>query len=126
MNFQKPLAELVMSGRKTVTRRATSPNPRSPWFEGGCRLQVGRDYAVCPGRGKDQIGRVRIVAVDLQTLGEVFGLFARVDTREDDRAIAEAYREGFDSPVAFQLAWLKINKTYEPATRVWRVEFERA
>ena len=44
---------------KTVTRRLVSDNPRSPWFEGGCSLKAGRDYAVCPGRGKNAIGRVR-------------------------------------------------------------------
>ncbi|MDP2710815.1 MAG: SEC-C metal-binding domain-containing protein [Solirubrobacteraceae bacterium] len=43
MNFRPRLAELVLAGEKTVTRRATSPNPRSPWYALRCGLVVGRD-----------------------------------------------------------------------------------
>jgi hypothetical protein len=57
MNFRPELAEKVMAGEKTVTRRLVSDNPRSPWYVGGCSLNVGQDYAVCPGRGKDAIRR---------------------------------------------------------------------
>lgn len=123
MNFQPLLAAKVMGGAKTVTRRAVSPKPRSPWFEGGCSLKVDHTYAVCPGRGKTQIGRVRIVSTALQTLGETFGRFGDMKHAKRLDVRVEALREGFDDAVAFQLAWLKINKTYEPETRVWRVEF---
>jgi hypothetical protein len=112
VNFQPALADLVMAGRKTVTRRAVSANPRSPWWEGGCKLTVGRDYAVCPGRAKGQIGRVRIVAIDLQALGAL--------------SDAEARLEGFGGALAFREAWLAINGRYDPEAWVWRVEFERA
>jgi hypothetical protein len=33
---------------------------------------------------------------------------------------------GAANPVAFQLAWLKMNGNYNPDALVWRVEFERA
>ena len=36
MNFRPELAEKVMAGEKTVTRRVASENPRSPWYVGGC------------------------------------------------------------------------------------------
>ena len=81
MNFRPELAAAVMDGTKDVTRRLTSENPRSPWWAGGCSLKVGRDYAVCPGRGKDAIGRVRIVSATLEAAGAVTD--------------AEAVREGF-------------------------------
>jgi hypothetical protein len=32
VNFQRELAEKVMAGEKTVTRRLVSDNPRSPWW----------------------------------------------------------------------------------------------
>lgn len=110
MNFQPELADKVVRGEKTVTRRAMSENPRSPWWETRCSLRPGRDYAVCPGRGKHAIGRVRVVTVLPQLLGWV--------------GDAEAVREGFETPEAFANAWLAINGSY--STPVWRVEFEVA
>jgi hypothetical protein len=59
VNFRPELAEKVMRGEKTVTRRIASTNPRSPWYSDRCGLKTGRDYAVCPGRGKHALGRVR-------------------------------------------------------------------
>jgi len=64
VNFRPELAAKVMAGEKTVTRRLCSDNPRSPWWWEDCSLRVGKDYAVCPGRGKHAIGRVRIVSVE--------------------------------------------------------------
>lgn len=112
MNFRPELAQAVMAGRKTVTRRLTSRNPNSPWWDVACSLKVGRDYAVCPGRGKNAIGRVRIVNVGLRPLG-------RMNVRE-------AAREGFESIAAFEEAWTVINGAYDPNALVWRVEFEVA
>lgn len=111
MNFQPELAAQVMAGEKTVTRRLVSDNPRSPWFEGGCSLQVGRDYAVCPGRGKNAIGRVRIIRATLEPLA-----LLNYDQ--------EARREGFDDVEAFEAAWRSINGAYDPESLVWRIEFE--
>lgn len=110
MNFVPELAAKVMAGEKTVTRRIASTNPRSPWWNQGCKLKAGRDYAVCPGRGKHAIGRVRITNVRLEPLGLV-----RTD---------EARREGFPDALAFGLAWARINGGYHADTVVWRIEFE--
>jgi hypothetical protein len=110
VNFKPELAAKVMSGEKTVTRRLVSRNPRSPWWREQCALAVGRDYAVCPGRGKNAIGRVRIVSVDQRHLGQIDG--------------ADARREGFASRAEFREAWAAINGSYSDGERVWRVEFE--
>jgi hypothetical protein len=109
VNFRPELAAAVMDGRKIVTRRLLNGNPRSPWGP-DCRLRPGRDYAVCPGRGKDAIGRVRIVSVRLEQLN-ILGAY-------------EAEREGFASVWEFEAAWESIHGTYDPALWVWRVEFE--
>lgn len=101
-----------MEGRKTVTRRLASDNPRSPWWVGGCSLVVGRDYAVCPGRGKHAVGRVRVTGVRL------FGEIGRLD---DD----EARREGFRDAAGFEAGFAEINGSYDPHACVWRVEFTR-
>lgn len=112
MNFRPELAAAVMAGTKTVTRRLTSENPRSPWWREGCSLKPDRTYAVCPGRGKHAIGRVRVRRVSLEPL-------ALLNYEE------EAQREGFASLAEFREAWKAINGgTYDPAELVWRVEFE--
>lgn len=112
MNFRPALAAKVLSGQKTVTRRLAGRNPRSPWWEGGCSLVVGRDYAVCPGRGKRAAGRVVVTGARLEPLGRLCD--------------AEARREGFGDAAAFEAAWVEINGGYDPAARVWRVQFRLA
>lgn len=110
MNFKPELAEKVMAGEKTVTRRLVSSNARSPWAYNGCKLKLGRDYAVCPGRGKNAIGRVRITSLLLVQLGHLDG--------------KEAQREGFETPAEFESVFAGINGRYNPKAWVWRVEFE--
>jgi hypothetical protein len=117
VNFQPDLAALVMDGTKTVTRRLCSDNPRSPWWKERCALVAGRDYAVCPGRGKAQVGRVVIVDTRRDRLIGV-GYTAVPFVRD-----VEAEREGFPNAAAFRAAWETINGHYDPMALVWRVEF---
>ncbi len=112
MIFRPELAEKVLRGEKTVTRRLCSDNPRSPWFVDGCSLRVGSDYAVCPGRGKPAVGRVKVTSVLMGNLGWL----------TDDGA----RKEGFVNAEAFEEAWEAINGSYDPYAKVWRVEFEIA
>lgn len=109
MNFQPELAAKVMSGEKTVTRRVLSDNRRSPWWRECCSLEVGRDYAVCPGRGKPAIGRVRVLSARLTLLWNI-----------DDE---DARREGFVDRDEFLNAWFDINGR-SGDEGVWRIEFE--
>lgn len=109
MNFRPGLAQAILDGRKTVTRRVPSANPRSPWYGVMCGVKAGRSYAVCPGRGKTAIGRVAVTAVDLLPLGHL-----------DD---AEARREGFASADEFEAVWVDLNGRYNPIQPVWRIEF---
>ena len=107
MIFRPELAAAVMAGRKTVTRRLLSANPRSPWFQDRCGYSVGQVVAVCPGRGKHRIGEAVVTSVDRMALGLV-----------DDR---EARREGFENRAAFVEAWTAINGSYDPEAVVWRI-----
>lgn len=109
MNFQPELAGKVMAGQKTVTRRRSSTNPRSPWWHERCSLKPDRTYAVCPGRGKPAIGRIRVLRVSSEGLGFP--------------SLEEARREGFGSMAGFRRAWREINGSYDPDELVWRIEF---
>ncbi len=110
MNFQPELARAVLAGRKTVTRRLVSDNPRSPWWRERCGLGAGKPFAVCPGRGKRAVARARVISASRVALGWL-----------DE---AEAGREGFASVAAFELAFAAINGGYDPRAVVWRIEFE--
>ena len=109
MNFRPELAAKVMSGEKTVTRRLVSDNPRSPWYVDRCGLRVDHTYAVCPGRGKAAIGRVRVLSSQRVRLAAV----------SDD----EARREGFADAREFWAAFDAINGSADLGGWVWRIEF---
>jgi hypothetical protein len=110
MIFQPELARLVLEGRKTVTRRLCSENPRSPWWRERCVYVEGKVFAVQPGRGKPSIGRARVVSCRKELLGLL--------THED------AEQEGFADISEFMGAWRAINGRYLTHAMVWRIEFE--
>lgn len=110
MNFRPELAAKVLAGEKTVTRRLVSENPRSPWWRERCSLVAGRDYAVCPGRGKNAIGRVWIESTNRMLLGYLTD--------------SEARAEGFANGIEFERAFEAINGSYDPSVEVWCVTFE--
>ena len=110
MNFRPELAAAVMEGRKTCTRRLVSDNPRSPWWREKCAYRVGQEVAVCPGRGKHQIGKAVVVSVQKKALGWL--------------PPSEARAEGFADQKAFIDAWEAINGVYDPHAVVWRIGLE--
>jgi hypothetical protein len=101
--FGESLIPLVLDGRKTVTRRKLAS---------ASTYQLGRTYAIAPGRGRHHVAHIRIVSQALGLLG-----------RPDD---AEARREGFNSAVGFEAYWTAIHGRYDPELEVVRIEFERA
>ena len=102
MIFSPLLADKVMSGEKTVTRRPVKG-------EAACRYQVGRTYAVQPGRGKKSIGRIAISSVHKEPLGN---------------ATREARAEGFHDFDAFRNYWAGLYGNFNPDQAVWRIAFE--
>lgn len=85
MQFTKENAEKVMAGTKTQTRRVIKKGERRVWISDltvlaadrngneQIKWQVGRIYAVCPGRGKSAIGRVKLLNIrpaELQSISE--------------------------------------------------------
>ena len=111
MIFQEELAQKIMAGKKTATRRRmVAGKPRSPWYRHRCAYKPGQVFTVNPGRGKTNIGKARVISVYPQALGAM--------TEQDAR------REGCKSLKHFREVWKAINKVFNPAELVWVVEFE--
>ena len=89
MIFRPELARAVVRGKKTATRRLVKGD------EDRCRYRVGRDYAVCPGRGREAIGRLRVTDVRSELLG--------VMSQRD------AIREGFRTRADFADYWMRLH-----------------
>lgn len=112
MIFRKDLAEKVMAGHKTVTRRHVDrENPRSPWWIERCAYRDEQEFTINPGRGVLNIGRARVVGSPQRL---VLGVLS----------YSEACLEGFASVAEFEEGFAGINGSYDPKAIVWRVEFE--
>ncbi len=117
MNFRPELAAAVMAGRKTVTRRLVSDNDRSPWWSEKCAYRVGQRVAICPGRGKHNIGHAVVTSVERMTLGYL----SPRETRAEGFVDADGL---FPDVAPFVEAWGSINGSYDPAALVWRIGLE--
>lgn len=125
MMFRPALARAVMLGEKTVTRRACSSNPRSPWYRERCSLKPGQVVAVQPGRGLPRIGNATVHGVARELFNPSLITWA------------EAMREGFrnhysDEGIAisgeyahdnFRATWLALHGDLDPV-EVWRIELD--
>jgi uncharacterized protein YhfF len=112
----------VLAGRKTQTRRLAGDSDRL-WtvdIDAGLsekalkrgnrtKWQTGRSYSVQPGRGQKAIGRIRLLDIRYQHLGNV--------TEEEARA------EGYANLEGFVQAWTEIHGHYDPERAVWALEF---
>jgi hypothetical protein len=110
MIFKRELAEKIVAGEKTATRRSMSDNPRSPWYRGGCKYRVGQVFAVQPGRGETRIADARVTKVVSQAPLYISGEQARA--------------EGFAGSKDFHAAFRAINPGIDLREPVWVIEFE--
>lgn len=114
MIFSPDLAEKVVAGTKTVTRRPrTGSNPSGlpgGWVDEPCRYKAGKTYAVQPGRGKKAFGRICVLSVRPEYMTDL----------DDD----EARLEGFQNTSEFVAKWLAIYGKGSWLDIVWRIEFQ--
>ena len=99
--FKKDLLNLVVSGRKTQTRRLHKNI-----------LREGRIYALKRSWIESTGDYIKITKVTRQKLGDV--------TEE------EAVKEGFSNIDEFRSAWIRINGSWNPEMEVTVYEFELA
>ena len=138
MQFTRENAEMVMAGRKTQTRRPVKAwwtvNDRDwhqlpgygqrgsldavidctvsifPTEKHRIKWQVGKDYAVQPGRGKHAIGRMCITNIRQERAGDI--------------SEADAIAEGFDGVQGFIDIWTALYGKWTPEQAVWVLDFE--
>lgn len=103
MNFKPELCQQVLTGAKTVTRRPVNGRNECPYGE-------GRDYAVCPGRGKRQLGRILVHGVRTELVGAITD--------------ADAILEGFADREAFVAYWHGLYGQWDETAPVFRVQFQ--
>ena len=124
MLFKPEQIEQIKMGNKIETRRVVKPGEKIMYqyagkdhatviefSNGRTKWQVGKTYAICPGRGKSGVGFIRINGLSLD---------------EDVRRIslASARDEGFLSVNSFLSTWIHINDhsaqaCWEPQSQRW-------
>jgi hypothetical protein len=119
MIFQHTLNQ-ILCGDKTQTRRITHKNEiavrgrynqiESVLHNGRVKWCVGNTYAVQPGRGTEQIARIKLHKINSEYI-------TRITTRD-------AIAEGFDSRREFLQAWETIHGHNSFDLRVWVLTFE--
>ncbi|HEY5901534.1 MAG TPA: ASCH domain-containing protein [Anaerolineales bacterium] len=143
MNFKPELIEKILRGEKTQTRRLVGERDfclpglhlaeiKSVVIEDGYRdnrhrikWQVGQTYAICPGRGKQAVGRIQITAIRRERLQEI----------TSDDCWAEGVRLGGSMIISYRILfedlWQSLyagqpGKQWDDNPWVWALTFELA
>ena len=101
-----PAWKLVLENKKTVTRRVKP-------------MAVGKEFAVCPGRGKKAVCRARVVSCMSN-----YDWIKRIPAIQSDKEFRdEAHCEGFG---AWETLWDWLGAHYDiEETILYRIEFEK-
>jgi len=99
MIFEPAHARMVLAGTKTQTRRRVRPG------ETECRYRLGSTYAVQHDRQRPSTGRLVVVAVARQQLGDI--------------TLRDAKAEGFRTRQAFLAFWAGLFPTMTLDDAVW-------
>lgn len=119
MQFKPELAQKILTGEKTQTRRIVKPGERFvDYLPGGkvvftekrTKWAVGQTYAIQPGRGKAAIGRFKLLDIRRERVQDI--------TEQD------AIAEGFGSISEFFGVFESINGKAALDKEVWVLTFE--
>ncbi len=105
MIFQPDTISLVLTARKTQTRRKIEEDGVMGMRP--CMYKPGRTYAVQPGRGKPSVGRIRVLTVDRVLVTGI--------------PFADAIAEGFNTTAQFYDRWRQLHGNLDGFC--WRIEF---
>ena len=109
MIFRPEMAELILAGKKTQTRRAVKYSDRGKAID--CRYVAGKSYAIQPGRGKRATERLTVLEVHTQRLG--------------DADPADVRREGFRTRDEFFAYWIELHGTLDEDLQVHVITFAK-
>lgn len=111
MNFKPEMVVAIFEKGKIETRRLVDfENPRSHYWQGGCFFQDEKDYAICPGRGKPSLGRLRLTFHPIRsTIAQINNLGAQ--------------REGFRDRADFLDYFDRMHPKAKRSTPVWVIRF---
>lgn len=119
MLFQYTL-DLVLSGKKTQTRRVVAREDAAERGDDGeitavktsgrDKYRIGKTYAVQPARGKPAVARIRLLKIEREQVSEV--------------SAREARAEGVASRAAFLETWSSIYGADKLDVDVWVLTFE--
>jgi hypothetical protein len=99
--FKPEHVSLILSGRKTQTRRIWDrPRAKAGAVHKAKTLLYSRDY----------FALIRITAVRKERLGDI--------------SLEDVRREGYDNLEAFKEEWIRINRAWDPELEVYVVSFE--
>jgi hypothetical protein len=132
----------VLTGKKTQTRRLVNEGERLLTYdrlgfphevlEGGIRRerlkwQVGKSYAVQPGRGKKALGRIRLTGIRRERLQDILGEDARAELGWTNESQPYPCRD-LTARQCFMELWDEIHQKrgnrWQDNPEVWVLEFE--
>ena len=147
MIFKDELCAKVLNGEKTQTRRIKKENerliPGDRFFPDAVmrysehpldsryevvKWQVGRTYAVQPGRGKKAVGRIKLLVIREESLQDINGADAIAEGWPRDREFFPRMNTAIKALIWFRNRWNSINK--KRGTRwgdnpdVWALTFQ--
>jgi hypothetical protein len=103
MLFKHEHVSLILSGRKTQTRRIWErPRAKVGAVHTAKTMLYSRDY----------FALIRITVVRKERLGDI--------------SLEDVRREGYESLEAFKEEWIRINRVWDPELEVYVVSFELA
>lgn len=102
MIFSPAHARLVLEGRKSQTRRRVRPG------ETVCRWVPGRSYSVQHDRGKRAVGRLVVVSVAQQPLGDLTLRDARAEGFRTRREFRDHWHRLFPDMTGRDVVWVLV------------------
>lgn len=135
MLFTPDNAQKVIAGLKTQTRRPQQEldeayitysydlTPRIVFRAGRLLWQVGKTYAVQPGRGKASIGRILLKSIRKERVNEI----SEADAMAEGVTLHSTYQPGQGYRDGFRTLWNSIysnGMAFDTGPMVWVLEFE--
>jgi len=137
MIFNEDSVNLILRGEKTQTRRPKRPGEwwtgslgQIVWVcDGNNRLkwEVGRTYAIQPGRGKKAVGRFRLTGIRCERVADVSDVDAALEGiayRRGSLTYGSTKLEGKTASEAYLNLWQRIYPKSDLTEMAWILEFE--